>query len=167
MRAALVTVFLSSLAAASPEELRPSPELAQSSVELRARPADGPRRWGLVAAGAMLFVAGYAADVGVTYGMGHADPSWSLIPVFGPLIQLGDSFQIADPNAVKTGNPSVDQRSSQMINSGNQAYRSIIYTGLVLDAALQIAGVVTAIVGAASKSRRPPPLGAGRLSFTF
>jgi hypothetical protein len=146
-----------------PSSLSPG---AAASVE---RSADRPpRRWGLFATGTTLFAAGYVTDVGVTYGMGHANPGLSLIPILGPLIQLGDNFQIADPNMVKTGNPAIDAQSSQMINSGNEAYRGVVYTGLVLDAALQIAGLATAIAGAASHVKRPVRLTAsGRLAITF
>ena len=54
-----------------------------------------------------------------------------------------------------------------MINSGNQAYSSLVYTGLVLDAALQIAGVVTAIVGASTHTRSPVRFASNRLSISF
>ncbi len=74
----------------------------------------------------------------------------SLIPLVGPLVQLGDKYQIADPKSVSTGVASIDQQSSQMISEGNRAYEALIYTGLVVDAAVQLAAVVTAIVGAAS-----------------
>jgi hypothetical protein len=163
MRVAVAVVCVSSLALASPEDIRPSPELTVT--------ADAPaaRRWGVFAAGTTLFAAGWAADVGVTYGMGHENPGWSLIPVIGPFIQLGDSYRLADPNAIKTGNPSIDQQSSAMVNAGNQAYQSLVYTGLVLDAALQIAGVATAIAGALTHTRpgRARLSAAGRLAITF
>src|SRR3954471_20632271 len=89
---AVALVTWCSLAAASPESLRPSPDWmppsslspgAAASVE---RSADRPpRRWGLFATGTTLFAAGYVTDVGVTYGMGHANPGLSLIPILGPL----------------------------------------------------------------------------------
>ena len=131
--------------------------------------APAPRRWGMFAAGMSVWAAAWAADVGVTYGMGHENPGWSLIPVVGPFIQLGDSYRLADPNAVKTGNASIDAQSSAMINQGNQAYQTLVYTGLVLDAALQIAGVATAIAGAVMHTRpgRARFSAAGRLAITF
>jgi hypothetical protein len=130
-----------------------------------------PRRWGLFAGGLTLFTAAYVTDIGVTYGMGHANPGISLIPVLGPLIQLGDSYQLYDPNAVKTGNPSIDQMAGQMIEQGNQMYQGVVITGLVLDAALQIAGVAMAIAGVSTRTRTPARLtsSAGRaaLSVSF
>src|SRR6059058_6390837 len=139
MRGCVMVFCVSLLANASPEETR----LSESASVTADAPA--PRRWGVFAAGMTLWAAGWSADVGVTYGMGHENPEWSLIPVIGPFIQLGDSYRLADPSSVKTGNPTIDQQSSAMINAGNQAYQSLVYTGLVLDAAVQIAGVVTAI----------------------
>lgn len=160
MRFVLLAFLVALSAHANPEEIRPNwmPSVTSDAP---------PRRWGLFATGATLFVAGYVADIGVTYGMNHANPEISLIPVIGPLIQLGDTYQIANPNAVKTGNPTIDQQSSQMIATGNQAYSSLVYTGLVLDAALQIAGVVTAIVGASTHARRNVRVMSNRLSISF
>src|SRR6188474_88551 len=92
MRAAILFLLWSSPGSASPDTIRPSPDWMPPTV---ATQRDTPRRWGLFSAGTTLFAAGYVADIGVTYGMGHANPAISLIPVLGPLIQLGDSYQIA------------------------------------------------------------------------
>jgi hypothetical protein len=97
--------------------------------------------------------------------MGHANPGLSLIPIFGPLAQLGDSYQLADPKMAQ-GNATI----GQMISDGNHAYQSAIYAGLALDAAVQLAGVITAIVGVSSRAHRPSLVAQGgrsALSVSF
>jgi len=168
---ALLVLLLSLSASAQesgPDAVRPSPEWMPRAQRDADQP---PRRWGVFAAGVTVWAAGYAADVGVSYGLHHANAARSLIPVVGPLVQLGDTYTIANAKSVQTGNPTIDQQSSAMIAQGNQAYQALVYTGLVVDAAVQIAGVVTAIAGAATHTRRPARLmsssGRAALSITF
>jgi hypothetical protein len=175
MGRSIALVLLFSLTAkaeeSGPDTLRQSPQWMPHTQETQRDAESPPRRWGVFSAGVTMWAAGYAADVGVTYGLHHADPARSLIPVVGPLVQLGDKYTIADAKSVQTGNPTIDQQSSAMIAEGNQAYQALVYTGLAVDAALQLAGVVTAIAGAATHKRRPARLmssnGRAALSITF
>jgi hypothetical protein len=151
-----------------PDTIRASPAwMPQVQHEVEAP----PRRWGVFTAGVSMWAAGYAAVVGVSYGLHHENAARSLIPVVGPLILIGDKYTVASTKALQTGDPTIDQQSSAMISDANQAYAAVIYTGLAFDAALQIAGVITAIVGAATHKHRPVRLisadGRSALSITF
>src|SRR5437667_9305407 len=102
MRWLLLSFLLAAPLHANPEELRLSdaPRAEHGSEPRRARLLRGgsgvlthaedagvvdrpqPRRWGVFSAGVTLFAAGWAADIGVSYGMNHANPEISLIPIF-------------------------------------------------------------------------------------
>src|SRR5438105_3180486 len=99
--------------ARGPDEPRPSVNL---EVEVAPQPAvieptplaqplpppprrDGrERRWGIFGGGVALFAAGYALDIGLSYGLGHDPAGTSLIPVIGPLVQMGDSWAMVKPS---------------------------------------------------------------------
>src|SRR5690242_13154321 len=49
------------------------------------------RRWGLLGGGLAMFVAGWAIDIGATYGMDHQPAALSFVPLVGPLIQMNQS----------------------------------------------------------------------------
>jgi hypothetical protein len=111
------------------------------------------RRWGLFAGGMTLLLMGYGTDIGLSYGLGVERSALSLIPVFGPLAQMGSSYQVVAPST--TGNPSIDGPANERIDSVNHAVQTGAYVVLSIDAALQLAGAVMAIFGAL------PPRGAG------
>lgn len=120
------------------------PELTQAP----APPVERQRRWGLFGGGVALFAGGYALDIGLTYGIGHDPPALSLIPVIGPLIQLGDSWAMIPP--AQTGNPQVDAQANPQIAQVNHTISSVAYAVLAVDFVLQLAGLTMAIVGAAT-----------------
>src|SRR2546423_7382246 len=64
------------------------------------------RRWGLFSGGLVVFAAGWAADVGASYGVDNPDAAHALIPIVGPLVQMGDNWGIKPP--APTGNPQID-----------------------------------------------------------
>ncbi len=109
-------------------------------------------RTGLLAAGLVLFVAGYAADVGFTYGYDH-QPGWtSLIPVVGPFIQMGQPYGLDGP-AVDTGNVEADARVTRNLDTANKTIRALALTGEAVVGALQLAGVALIIAGAVTKRK--------------
>lgn len=107
------------------------------------------RRWGLFGGGVALFVAGWAIDIGVTYGMDHQPGALSIIPVIGPLIQMGDNWGTVPQ--MKSGNMQVDTQANQRIDQVNQAIQTGAYVILAVDCAFQLAGLTMAIVGASGR----------------
>jgi hypothetical protein len=108
------------------------------------------RRWGLFAAGTTLLVAAWMTDVGLTYGFGH-QPGWtSIIPIVGPFIQMSETFGLQGP-PINSGDPAYDRKINGMIDDGNTIIRALVYTGLAVDVAFQLAGVTMMVCGATLK----------------
>lgn len=103
------------------------------------------RRWSLFGGGLALFVAGWVLDVGLTYGLGHQPASTSLIPVAGPLLQMGDSWAMIAP--ARTGNAQVDAVAQQRIDDANRTIQQVAYAVLALDCAMQLAGSTMLVIG--------------------
>jgi hypothetical protein len=126
------------------------------------------RRWGLFAGGTALFLSGYSLDIGLTYGLGHQPSGTSLVPLVGPLIQMGDTWTVVSPST--SGNSQVDQVANQKIAEVNHAAQTAAYAVLAVDFAMQLAGVTMAIVGLVGKKperdRRIVPTACG-LKVTF
>ena len=119
------------------------------------------RRWSLFGGGLALFLAGWALDIGVTYGVGHEPTAMSLIPVFGPLVQMGESWAMVPP--AHTGNPQVDAQAQPRIDQANQTIQQVAYAVLALDFAMQLAGSTMLVVGVIGHDDHK----ADRLSFSF
>jgi hypothetical protein len=107
--------------------------------------ADRQRRWGLFAGGAAMLAGGYALDIGLSYGLGHPGAATSLIPIAGPLIQMGDKWNVVAKS--NSGNAQVDQEANARIASVNSTIQTAAYCVLAVDAALQLAGATMAVVG--------------------
>jgi hypothetical protein len=107
--------------------------------------AERQRRWSLFGGGLALFLAGYALDIGVTYGVGHEPTAMSLIPVFGPLVQMGESWAMVP--AMKSGNPQIDAQAQPRIDEANRTIQNVAYAVLALDFAMQLAGTTMLVVG--------------------
>jgi hypothetical protein len=103
------------------------------------------RRWSLFGGGLALFIAGWALDVGLTYGLGHQPAATSLIPVAGPLVQMSDSWAMIAP--ARTGNAQVDLVAQQRIDDANRTIQQVAYAVLALDCAMQLAGSTMLVVG--------------------
>ncbi|MDB4967094.1 MAG: hypothetical protein JWN44_2783 [Myxococcales bacterium] len=138
-------------------DLRPAPPPAVIEPT-RAMPTPGvredrgrERHWGLLGGGLALFAAGYALDIGLSYGLGHDPAATSLIPLVGPLVQMGDSWAMVQPST--TGNPMIDVPANQRISEVNNTIQQAAYAVLAVDFVLQLAGTTMVIVGAVGKSR--------------
>ena len=103
------------------------------------------RRWSLFGGGLGLFVAGYALDVGLTYGVGHQPAATSLIPLVGPLVQMGESWAMVP--RVATGNTQVDAQAQPRIDDANHTIQQVAYAVLAVDFAMQLVGATMAVVG--------------------
>jgi hypothetical protein len=122
------------------------------------------RRWGLFAGGLTLFAVGWAADMGASYGLNNPNAWHSVIPLFGPLIQMGDKWSL-NMTPPMSGNPMIDAQVNAQVAQVNQSIQTAAYAVLAIDFVLQATGVVMAIVGATTKQtnlsydRSPPPMG--------
>jgi hypothetical protein len=112
---------------------------------------DRERRWGVLGGGIALFAAGYALDIGLSYGLGHDPAATSFIPVIGPLVQMGDSWAMVKPSA--TGNAMVDGPANQRIDEVNHTIQQAAYAVLAVDFVLQLAGTTMIVVGAVGTPR--------------
>jgi hypothetical protein len=128
------------------------------------------RRWGLFAGGLTLFAVGWAADMGASYGLQNPNAWHSVIPLFGPLIQMGDKWSL-NMTPPASGNPMIDAQVNQQVTQVNQTIQTAAYAVLAIDFVLQATGVVMAIVGATTKQtnlsydRSPPPLGRSTVTW--
>jgi hypothetical protein len=130
------------------------------------------RRWGLFGGGVSLFVVGYAAAIGASYGLKNPGASHSIVPLIGPLIQMGDkwSLQMETP---KTGDPMIDAQINSRANEVNNQIQTAAYVVLAIDFALQATGVIMAIVGATTRTTKlsyeksPPPIGLSKVQWTI
>ena len=75
------------------------------------------RRWSLFGGGLALFLAGWALDIGLSYGLGHNSAAESLIPVVGPLVQMNESWAMIP--AMHSGNAMVDAQAQPRIDDAN------------------------------------------------
>src|SRR6266850_6302186 len=73
----------------------------------------------------------YALDIGLSYGLGHDPAGTSLIPVIGPLVQMGDSWAMVKPS--QTGDPMVDGPANQRIDEVNNTIQQAAYAVLAVD----------------------------------
>ena len=119
------------------------------------------RRWSLFGGGLALFLAGWAVDIGLTYGLGHQPATESLIPVVGPLVQMGNSWAMIAPS--RSGNAQVDAMAQPRIDRANQTIQQVAYAVLALDFAMQLAGSTMLVVGVIGHDDHK----ADRLSFSF
>jgi hypothetical protein len=107
-------------------------------------------RWGLVGGGITLFLAGYAANLGMSYGLSNPDASHAIIPLIGPLVQMGDKWGITSAPAA-SGNAQVDKEINTRTAQVNDTIQTVAYVVLSLDFALQLAGAILAVVGGTTK----------------
>ena len=103
------------------------------------------RRWSLFGGGLALLLAGWAADVGLTYGLDHQPATTSLIPIVGPLVQMRESWAMIAP--ARTGNPQLDAAAQPRIDDANRTIQQVAYAVLALDFAMQLAGSTMFVVG--------------------
>ena len=103
------------------------------------------RKWGLFSGGLVLLLAGWAADIGLSYGLDHHPAATSFIPVVGPLVQMGDSWAMVPPAA--TGNAQIDAQAQPRIDQANHTIQQVAYAVLAVDFALQLAGSTMMVVG--------------------
>ena len=113
--------------------------LSTSVVEAR------ERRWSLFGGGLALFLAGWALDIGVTYGVGHEPTGTSLIPIAGPLVQMSQSWAMVPP--MHSGNAQIDAQAQPRIDEANRTIQGVAYAVLALDCAMQLAGTTMFVVG--------------------
>jgi hypothetical protein len=149
----------------SPTAAAPEPVVMQTPPPPR---VDGvrERRWGLFGGGLAVFVAGWAIDVGATYGMGHDPAAMSFVPLVGPLIQMSQNWGTVP--RMTSGNPQIDMPAHQRIDQVNQAIQTGAYVILAVDFALQLAGVSMTIAGGAGqKVERRYALSPTGLRVTF
>jgi hypothetical protein len=122
------------------------------------------RRWGLFSAGVSLFALGYAGDIALTYSIGHEPATTSLIPMVGPLVQLGQSW------AIIQAPPGATPRTSAMIAYANSVAQTTATAVLAVDAVLQLAGMAMALAGPLSKARvrdRVAPASSSKLGMSL
>ena len=103
------------------------------------------RRWSLFGGGLALFLAGWAVDVGLTYGLGHEPAATSLIPVVGPLVQMSDSWAMIATS--HSGNAQIDDTAQPRIDAANRTIQQVASAALALDFAMQLAGSTMLVVG--------------------
>lgn len=103
------------------------------------------RRWSLFGGGLALFLAGWALDIGLSYGLGHNPAATSLIPVVGPLVQMNDSWSMIPP--MHSGNAMVDAQAQPRIDDANHTIQQVAYAVLALDFAMQLAGSTMLMFG--------------------
>ena len=103
------------------------------------------RRWSLFGGGLALFLAGWALDIGLSYGLGHDPAATSLIPVVGPLVQMSESWAMIAP--ARSGNAQVDAAAQPRIDDANHTIQQVAYAVLALDFAMQLAGSTMLVVG--------------------
>ncbi|HWE31741.1 MAG TPA: hypothetical protein VHB97_27260 [Polyangia bacterium] len=103
------------------------------------------RRWSLFGGGLALLLAGWALDIGLSYGLGHDPAATSLIPVAGPLVQMNDSWAMIPPS--RSGNAQVDAQAQPRIDDANHTIQQVAYAVLALDFAMQLAGSTMLVVG--------------------
>ncbi len=103
------------------------------------------RRWSLFGGGLALFLAGWALDIGLSYGIGHERAATSFIPIAGPLVQMGDSWAMV-PRAA-TGNAQIDAQAQPQIDQANHTIQTVAYSVLAVDFAMQLAGSTMMVVG--------------------
>jgi hypothetical protein len=116
-------------------------------------PRDAPgreRRWGLFGGGLAMFLVGYGLDIGISYGLGHNPAATSLIPIAGPLVQMGDSWAMVAPS--NSGNPQIDGPANERIASVNHTIQTAAYAVLAVDFALQLAGATMVVVGVVGRT---------------
>jgi hypothetical protein len=139
---ALLTLSTLSTGAAARRQalpLIPEPRLEIHTETVR------ERRWGLFAGGLVMFAAGWALDIGVSYGLNHPGAEWSLIPLVGPLVQMGDSWGTLP--RLSSGNPQVDVPANQRIDEVNHTIQTGAYVILTVDFALQLTGLALVTAG--------------------
>jgi len=108
------------------------------------------RRWGLFGGGLAMFLVGYGADIGVTYGLKHEPATTSLIPFAGPLLQVRESWALVPP--ANSGNAQVDAVNNQRIAAFNAQLQQGAYAVLAVDCAIQLIGTGLAIAGVVGKA---------------
>jgi hypothetical protein len=109
-------------------------------------------RWGLFGGGLALFLAGYALDIGISYGLDHHPAATAFIPVIGPLVQMGDSWAMVAPS--NSGNAQVDAEANARIDSINHTIQTAAIAVLAVDFVLQLAGTTMAVIGAVGHTER-------------
>jgi len=128
-----------------PAIVAPPVEVPTATVLVTKKP-----RYGLVGGGVSLFLAGYAANLGMSYGLSNPDASHAIIPLIGPLVQMGDKWGITSAPA-NSGNAQVDKEINSRTAQVNDTIQTVAYVVLTLDFAMQLAGAIMAIVGGATK----------------
>jgi hypothetical protein len=131
----------------------PPPAMLASVPEPKKRATDlgRQRRWGLFGGGVALFLIGYGADIGLSYGLHHEPATNSLIPIAGPLVQMRDSWAMVA--RAQTGNPQVDVPANQRIDAVNAQIQTVAYAALAVDCAIQVIGATLTVAGVVGKSR--------------
>jgi hypothetical protein len=108
------------------------------------------RRWGLFGGGLAMFLIGYGADIGLTYGLNHQPATNSLIPFAGPILQTRESWALLPP--ANSGNPQVDVPANQRISAVNAQIQTGAYVALAVDCAVQLVGTTLVIAGVVGKA---------------